>query len=189
MSILGRSLDVLFEEQDPRGANPVEKARDLRNRLSAARQEVENLENQLKIVTQRLNGDLALGIRRQHPALNVGVCGDGCKVGYKTKQFMINPDVEKGVWTVSSPDTRFLNQYTKNYAQHTLLDPQIEDFIRSIMLHFSNHFKTLGEEVEGTGIIIVEGKKSTLLDLARWRNERGGIDRPIMSRSVRRQLG
>jgi hypothetical protein len=187
MSILGRSLDILFEEQDPRGDNPVDKARELRNQLAAAQQEVANLESQLKIVMQRLNGDLALGIRRQHPALNVGVCGDGCKVGYKTKQFMINPDVEKGVWTVASPDNRFLNKYTKNYAPHTLLNPQLDEFIKSIMLHFSNHFKTLGEEVIGTGIIIVEGKKSTLLELARWRNKRN-LDRPIMSRSVRRQL-
>lgn len=188
MSIFSRSLDLLLEEDDPRGDSPIDKARVLRDQLAAARQEVENLENQLKIVTQRMNGDLALGIRRTHPALNVGVGNDGCKVGFKTKQFMINPDVEKGVWVVSSPDNRFLNKFTKNFAQHTTLEPNIEDFIQSIMLHFSNHFKTLGEEITGKGVILIEGKMSTLLELARWRDMNGGPRRPIMSRSVRKQL-
>jgi len=163
------SLDVLFEESDPRGMSPVEKARAIRIQLNAARQEVSNLESQLKIVTQRMNGDLALGIRRERPSLNVGISRDGCKVGYKTKKFIISPDIHKGVWKITSPHERFLRQFNNKYATHTLLNPNLEDFISSIVLHFTNHFKTLGEDLCGTGVIMVEGKRSNLVGLANWK--------------------
>jgi|3_EtaG_2_1085321.scaffolds.fasta_scaffold00090_16 hypothetical protein len=184
MSVFSRNLNALFE--DPRGMNPLDAARELKNKLAAARQEVDNLENQLKIVTQRMNGDLALGIRRQNPALNVGVNSDGCKVGYKTKHMIITPDVEKGVWSTKSPDGRFLGKFTKQYSPYTVLNPDIGDLISSVLGHFTGHFKTLGEEITGNGVILVEGKCCTLLELAQWRDSNGGPRRPLNSRLARR---
>lgn len=187
MSVFSRNLDSLFEDESG-GVNPIDTARDLRNQLEAAKQEVTNIESQLKIVTQRMNGDLALGIRRQHPSLNVGVNHDGCKIGYKTKHLLMNPDIEKGVWSVKSADPRFLSKFSKSFAPHTVLNQDIGDLIQSVLLHFTGHYKTLGEELIGNGVVLVEGKKSTLLELARWRDSKGGPHRPIKSRLARRQM-
>jgi hypothetical protein len=184
MSIFSRNLNMLFEDQ--LGDNPLDVARELKSKLEAARQEVDNLESQLKIVTQRLNGDLALGIRRGNPALSVGVNTDGCKVGYKTKHLLLNPDVDRGVWSVKSPCGRFLGKFTKSYSPYTVLGPDLEDMIQSVLGHFTGHYKTLGEEIEGNGVILVEGKKATLLELAQWRDSKGGPRRPLNSRAARR---
>jgi len=186
MSVFSRNLNSLFE--DTLGDNPLDVARELESKLEAARQEVSNLENQLKIVTQRLNGDLALGIRRGNPALNVGVNSDGCKVGYKTKFLLLNPDVERGVWTVKSPCNRFLGQFTKHFSPYTVLNSDMKDMIDSILGHFTGHYKSLGEELEGNGVVMVEGKKATLLELAHWRDNKGGPRRPLNSRLARRTI-
>jgi len=186
MSLLSRKLNILFEDEDPRGMDPYDVAREIKSKLDAARQEVDNLKNQLKIVTQRMNGDLALGIRRKHPALNVGVNHNGCKVGYKSKSLLLNPDVEKGIWSVGSPDSRFLGKFSKQFAPYTVLDTDIGNLIQSVLGHFTGHFKTLGEDIVGNGIILVEGKRVTLLELMKWRDN-GVPHRPINSRLTRRQ--
>ena len=37
-----------------------------------------------------------------------------------------------------------------------------------------SHYKTLGEDINGTGKLLIEGRSATLLDLAEWRDDNRG---------------
>jgi hypothetical protein len=174
MSGIDRKLDILLEDVStaPK-ASALDSMLSVSDELRELKQRIVEMENQLSTAKDRINGDLAMGVRRKCPGLNVSLDRNGCKVGYKTKQLSFSPDIDTKVWTVKSPDVRFSRRFCRKNGPQLALIPGLDSIIGSIANHFMTHYKTLGENIEGTGKLLIEGRHATLMDLAEWRDNQG----------------
>lgn len=171
MNNIGYKLDLLLEMNEEPVSSSLDSILDITKQLDEVRQKVMDLQNKLHMATDRLNGDLAMGVRKQLPGLNVGLDKNGCKVGYKSKNLSFSPDLKTGVWGVKSPDHRFCGRFTRNNGPSLALASSISPLADAIVRYFSGHYKSLGEDIEGTGTLIVEGSKATVLDIAEWQDK------------------
>lgn len=170
MHDLQRHLDLILEDGPPSdGWHPLDDAMNLARQLQDAQQQVADIQHKLASIKTRMAGDLALALRRHKPGLNVAVDRTSCKVGYKTKYLQFTPEAELGVWRVTGPNRRFLREFLQANRRATLLMPDLSVLVTAIADYFTNYYRTLGEEVEGTGIVMVEDRRATLLELAEWR--------------------
>jgi hypothetical protein len=160
----GDQLSIVLEER-PRTQNPLDAASGILHSMDSLKQQLIDLQNKLGVIKQRMGADLALSVRRNHPGLNVAVDQNGCKVGYRSKNLCFDPDVEKGVWVVSSSDDGFLGRFKRQYDRNTVLSPEIGELVSAITDYFAGHFKSLGEDIVGVGVVLIEGKRSTLGEL------------------------
>lgn len=175
------TLNIILEESSGRWP-PVQRAMDLVRKLDIAKQMVLDLQHQLLSMRNRINADLALSIRRRMPALNVGLDKTGsCKVGYKSKSLLFSPDIEKGVWQVQSSDNRFLSHFLKSKRSYLVIGAEILPLIDAVVAYFTEYYKSLGENIDGVGLILIEGRIGTLSDLVQWREGQT----PLNSRSAR----
>jgi len=171
MNNIGHKLDLLLEMDKELVPSSLDSILDITKQLDEVRQKVVDLQNKLHMATDRLNGDLAMGVRKQLPGLNVGLDRNGCKVGYKSKNLLFNPDLKTGAWNVKSPDNRFCGRFTRRNGPSLALASNITPLVDAIANYFSGHYKSLGEDIEGTGALIVEGSESTILDIAEWQDK------------------
>ncbi len=190
MTKLSRNLDLILEDEPPTGGwHPLNSAMDLVAQLQNVQQTVADIQHKLASLRTRMAAELALSIRRTKPGLNVVVDKVSCKVGYKTKYLQLTPEVENGLWKVTSTNGRFLREFLKAHRRATLMVPDLTVITNAIVDYFGNYYRTLGEELEGTGRLLIEQREATLLDLAAWRNgivdERG--DKPLNSRRAQRE--
>lgn len=186
---LQRSLDIILEDGPVDGPKPQELASELVQQLQDARQQVADIEHKLTNIKYRISADLALSLRRAQPGLNVALDKNGCKVGYKTKLLHFIPDIENGIWKVISPNRRFLREFLNAHRRVTLMDNDLSTLVTAITAYFANYYRTLGEEIGGTGALLIEEKRGTLLELVAWRE--GNLDRqqPLKSRLGRKVSG
>ena len=157
-------LTLVLEER-PTSQSLLDAASEILHQLDTAQQQIVDLTSRLNSIKQRINGDLALGIRRNHPGLNVSISPKGCKVGYRSKSLMFDPDVTKGVWIVNGEDPRFLGQFKRRSGKSTVLSPDIGNLVSAVTDYFTGHYKSLGEDIIGTGITLIEGRKASLSEL------------------------
>jgi hypothetical protein len=165
--IFADQLSFILEERPPT-QNPLDVASEVLRSMDSLKQQLASLEHKLGSIRQRMNADLALGIRRNHPGLNIAVDSTGCKVGYRSKSIYFNPDIEKGIWTVTGDDPRFVGRFKRQYGKSTVLLPDIGDLVSAITDYFTGHYKSLGEDIIGTGVVLIEGKCASLRELARY---------------------
>jgi len=181
MSLLSNRLDAMFEDTSVR-INPIEVALETIQKLDSAKQLVFELQNQLVVSQRGMAGDLALNTRRKHPSLNIGVNDTGCKIGYKSTNLNFSPDIKHGVWALSSDDDTFLNEFIDNNPSAIVLHQNTNILATAVFDHFFNHYKILGEDIMGQGVVMVEGKRANQLDVVSWKN----CSRPrLMSRKTR----
>jgi hypothetical protein len=171
MSSILRNIDAIFEDNTSLGANPMERASSISQELAATQKKLADLQNQLESIQQELHGSLALAVRRLKPGLNVGVNQDGCKIGFKTKFLLLSPDVENGIWKVNSKDKRFANVFARKAGRALALGDDLSLLTRALVGYFTQHYKSLGEDISGTGLVVVENKMSTLIKLAEWHKQ------------------
>ncbi len=190
MTDLIESLNVILEDGPPEdGWHPLDSATDLVRQLQNAQQFVADLQHKLTSLKTRMAGDFALALRRAKPGLNVAVDKSSCKVGYKTKILQFWPEVELGVWRVTGPNRRFLREFLQANRRATLLTSDLSTLVNAVVTYFTNYYRTLGEDIIGTGVIMVEERKTTLVELANWRitAQKGEPVRPLNTRLVRRE--
>lgn len=165
-SYLDRKLDtILNEEATALGEDPYQSAMNVTTELEAARHKVAELERQLVFAVDRLCGGLAIGIRKHQPGLNVGLGNGACKVGYKSKNLVFKPDIAGGRWGIDSPDGRFARRFQKLFGPHTSLTSDLSPLSQAVARFFMQHYRTLNEEIKGTGIILLNGKGVSLQTL------------------------
>lgn len=188
MSDLQRNLDIILEEEQPNdGWHPLDSAIDLAKQLQDAQQLVADIQHKLSSIKMRMAGDLALALRRAKPGLNVAVDKTGCRVGYKTKYLQFIPEVENGIWKIISPNRRFLREFQQANRRATLLTADLSVIVDAITTYFTNYYRTLGEDIDGTGILMIEERRATLLELADWRNDNVEVPvRRLLTRLGRR---
>jgi hypothetical protein len=183
---LGKSLDIIFEDPEVVGHHPLDDAMGLVRELHNAQQRILDIQHELGKLKHRLAADLALSLRRAKPGLNVAVDKHGCKVGYKTKHLQFIPEIDQEMWRVVSPNSRFVREFMNRHRRATFLTADMAPLVNAILTHFTEYYRTLGEEIEGTGLILVEDRKVTLIDLAEWRlSTEPAPQRLLMSRRAR----
>lgn len=189
MSDLLQHIDIIFEDVELSSHNSVSIASDLVKQLEMTQQRIFELQNQLTIAQNKMCGELALNIRRRMPGLNVGVGRDGCKIGYRSKHLILQPDVKRGIWNVKSGDGSFARRFLSRHSSKTIITPNFDNLINALVKHFTEHYKSLGEDIVGTGIILVEGKRETIVGLSQWYQQQQAQPRKINSRSSKRVIG
>lgn len=188
MSGLLQNIDIIFEDVDLPSHNSVSMASDIVKQLEVTQQRVYELQNQLVIAQNKMCGELALNLRRRMPGLNVAVGRDGCKIGYRSKHLVLQPDVKRGIWNVKSGDGSFARRFLSRHSSKTIITPDFENLINALVRHFTEHYKSLGEDIIGTGVILIEGKRGTLVGLSQWYRQQQPPKR-INSRLVKRAEG
>jgi hypothetical protein len=181
---LQRSLDIILEDEPVVAAgHPLDSAITLVHELHTARQRILDIQHELEKIKHRLSADLALAIRRAKPSLSISLDRQGCKIGYKTKHLQFIPDVEQEMWRVVSPNRRFLREFLNKHRRVTFLATDVSPLVQAIISYFDSYYRTLGEDCSGTGILLIENRRATLLELASSRD--GPQQRPLLSRRMR----
>ncbi len=178
---LKRTLDIILEEEPASVWHSFAAAMDIAQKLQDAHQLVADLQHRLDGIKRRMSSDLALGLRRAKPSLNVALDKTGCKVGYKTKFLLFVPDIGQEIWRVTSSHARFGREFLKAHSRATLLSQDLTVLITAVTDYFTNYYRTLGEELSGTGLLLVEERRATLHDVVNWRE----VYRPLNSRQMR----
>lgn len=166
-SPLARKLDILLQEHEnvPDYGNELA---DILRQLDALHQQTLELQHKLRSVRMRANGETALQLRQKAPALDLSVDQDCCRCGFASRAMNISPSTEpKMVWVIGSNDDKFLEQFNQDNQR---LPMNMSDFTDMVAAHFRRSF---GEALQGSGRILIEGKKATLFELVEWaRNKR-----------------
>lgn len=160
------AIGILLSEDSPQSdyiSNAIEQAR----RLEDLRCEVDSLSKQLVVNQSRMVNDFALNLRRKIPSLNISISRGTCNVGYKKYILSLTPDIKLGVWRVKSDSSqgKFSKQFMQRYGSKTTIAPDMSILADSIASFFKSHYKTLGEDLTTTGILLIEGKRANIKDL------------------------
>lgn len=165
-SLLQKRLDLILEVETTQiDVDAYRAATDVATDLEQARRRVSDLERQLLYAIDRLCGGLAVGVRKHQPGLNVGLEGGRCRIGYKTKQLTVAPDLSKRMWVVQSTDPRFARRFLRGHRTHTTLNNDLMPLAKAVADFFTGHYLSLGEAIEGRGLILLGGHHVSLGDL------------------------
>ena len=166
---IDRRLSLILEEETTHVSdNPYQAAMNVANELETTRRKVADLERQLIYAVDRLCGGLAIGVRRYQPGLNVGINDGSCRVGYRSKSLAFKPDLVNKTWVIDSPDRTFAKRFNRIHGSQTVLDSDLTQIAQSIAKFFHDHYRSLGESISGKGLILIEGKKAGLAELAEF---------------------
>jgi hypothetical protein len=169
MNDLSSIINIILEEETANSSGSVSAANELARRLEDRRREMLELQNSMQVLQKKICGELALHIRRRMPILSISV-SNGCKVGFKSKVLSLSPDISRGVWNIRSSDPKFANRFMKRYGTRTVISDSLDDLAKAVVDYFSSHYKSLGEDLTRApdGVILIENKKRSIVDLARW---------------------
>ena len=168
MKSIIETLDILLDE--PKQWDVYSQATDLYNELEEAKLKVQNLMHQMHRFRQKMCLDLSYRLRKVNPSFNISVDRNGCRIGYRRKSLHFKPEIAKGIWSVMSNDTAFANLFRKKHKPALLISHNIEDFVDTIYKFFKENYKSLQEEAIDDGVILIDGKLSTLATLADLHN-------------------
>lgn len=164
------ALEVILEEDTGGVLTSIETAMHIVKDLESTKRRVLDLKYQLKSMKNRINAELAMKIRLSMPALNVSIDNQGqCKVGYKSKHLILSPDIERGFWKVKSADYRFSNKFEKLRRRDLFIGADINSLINALTEYFTDYYKSLNEDIVGDGLMLIEGKLSSLKDLVNYK--------------------
>lgn len=167
MSNLSETIDVILEDASLDSSDTVSSANELAKQLEIVQQQVYELQNRLTIFQRRLCGELALNLRRRMPSFNIAISNNGCKVGYKSQFLLLQPNIRRGVWDIK-PNSRFTRKFLNRHSSKTVISSSLDTLVNVIVQYFTEHFKTLGEDIIGNGLVMLEEKRVTIVDLMQW---------------------
>ncbi len=111
MASLVQKLNILLEDPaEAVGSDPLQTAMDIVRDLDNLKQRVQDLQNQLQNKRREAGGQLALGLRKQEPGLDLAVDSDSCKVGYDNESLDFSPDARRGIWVIKSSNPKFVGE-------------------------------------------------------------------------------
>lgn len=152
--------------QDTKKTGNLDNAYEVYRSIDKAKQNLLKLQHEFNSIKKRINCELAVDVRKCHPGLNVSVNRKGCKVGYKNKNMCFDPDMAKGVWIISGSDPNFVRRFKRRHVKDTLLSQDFGPLADLISSFFVNHYKSLGEDIVGSGAVLLEDKAVNLVDIA-----------------------
>lgn len=165
MTDLNKHLDLILEDVID---SPLDIAVDIQSEVKECEYQLELSKRRLSMAIDRINGDLAMSIRKVQPGLHIVLDKNGCKVGYKSKSLIFSPDLTTKYWNVNGQDPRFLRKFQKRYGE-IALRRNISKITKCIVTFFNEYYKSLHEDIVGVGNIIINDKKTTMMELSNWR--------------------
>lgn len=171
--------------------DPAAKVLSLHKELEEARLTVTTKEREYKHAMDGLNAHLAMAVKKIKPSLNLSLESSGCKIGYKSKfvTFTANPAI--GAWDVTAPAKllTFLNGFKRYAADYLNLTSDLGTLATAIANYFSVHYKSLGEDIQGVGTILVEGREVSALALAGVIRPQRSFDPREVAEGMRVEMG
>lgn len=140
---------------------------ELYQQLADAQQEVIKIRNRLHRGISVLNGQLAVQVRNRQPSLEIKLNPESCVIGYYSRALEFTPSLRTGLWAVESPDAKLRKKFIATNPP-LALSGSISELATSIAVFFARFYRSLGEELVGTGAIIIEGKNRSFGELANF---------------------
>lgn len=165
MDEITKAIDILLED-DQSNWDIYSQATELYNELENAKLYVQNLMHKLHGQRQKMCLDLSYRLRKKNPSFNISVDRNGCRIGYRKKSLTFRPDLAKSIWQVLSKDVGFANLFKRQYRSSLLISHDISDFVETIYGFFRDNYKTLQEDADKHGIILVGGVKHSLTEFS-----------------------
>lgn len=159
-------MESIFAE--PSEEDYVGAARAAQTALENATREVGRSKIELQKSIAKINGNLAMAVRLEVPGLNINLERDCCTVGYYARAITFRPNIQAGVWDTNSPSAKLLTSFLKLKPPLALVH-DASPLAVIIGRFFALHYRSLGEDIIGTGKIFIEGKLSGLPDLVKVR--------------------
>lgn len=142
-----------------------QKAIGIHDNIAAVKNRLRMLNSLMREAADHLCCELAVAVRRVQPSLYVSIDKNGCKIGYKKKYLSLFPDIEHKVWIVTSSNDDFLSRFSRSYSLEMGLNEPVSKIAENICTHFRNFYKSLNEELEGEGHIIISESETTMRQL------------------------
>jgi len=184
------ALSVILEEpaQNDWHSSHIEQAMAIIKKTDMVRQQLLDLQNDLVVLKNSINGDLALNVKKKEPGMSINLNADtGCKIGCFDKSVSVNPNFDDMKWDISCyGDEEFADGLCKHCQDQIIITHDINPFVEAILSYFTNYGRQIGESIHGQGILIIEGRLGKLSDLAKWRYEKGSTAIKMPSRLARR---
>jgi hypothetical protein len=140
----------------------IDKYRTAQNNLKKAQSDIE-------LATNKACGDLALKIRHKLSGLNVSLNRFGCTVGYKHKTLTFKPNLLDQVWVVTGNNQPFTSAFIAKYSPLMRLS-NISEISDAVAQYFKNYYRSLNEDINGDGMILVEGSSKSVSEMLVWRS-------------------
>jgi hypothetical protein len=158
---IGFNLDCILEKAQDNLDPSV--ACDTYKKLLETRAALSKIQKQLYTETKRLCLESAIAVRRENPGLNVAVIDATLKIGHSKEWMTLQPNYSDQSWELidCSPDMRRV--FSESLSIKTSLVQSSTDWAKSVAACFN--------VTGGTGIVMLEGKRSTIMDLCTARNE------------------
>jgi hypothetical protein len=166
MNNLGKSLDILLHEGEEK-TQYIYDAQNTASQLEDLKREIDILNKRIMIYHNRMCADLCLLMRRILPSLNISMSRGSCIIGYNKNSLTITPDTRSGVWSVKSSQNsdKFAKRFMQRYASKTIISDDLNILAQAVVSFFLSHYKSLGESITGSGVILIEGQKSNVYGL------------------------
>lgn len=154
--------EILSPEQ---AGDVVGAAQEAHTALETAQREVQRAKTDLSKAIAKICGGMALAIRMTRPGLNIRLEKDSCTIGYYARAITISPDIIHGQWRITSLVAKLVTNFMRRKPPLEL-SSDFTPLAQSVAEFFTNFYRSLGENIEGTGQILVEGRQGTFSDLA-----------------------
>lgn len=169
MSTLFSKLDLLLENIDINHTEPNNETETVISNYHKANNELKKAQQNLEMASNKLCGELALKIRTKLSGLNISLNKHGCTIGYRHKNLIFKPNLLNNVWVVTGNNQLFIHNFISKYSP--LMSVQNTDKIAdAIAEYFRNYYKSLNEDINGEGLILLEGINKSTSDIALWKS-------------------
>lgn len=115
-------------------------ASELRDNISKWKVDIEDAELRINHILEELNSSLGREIRKIQPKMDIGLRNGACACGYRSRDVICKPDLDKGIWQVSG---RLGGPIRRGRPECLRLANDTSGLARAIVDTFKKHYRTL----------------------------------------------
>ncbi len=169
MCTLYSKLDVLLENIDIEHPEQHNETDIVISNFHKANDELKKAQQNLELAANKLCGELALKIRTHLSGLNINLNKYGCTIGYRHKTLTFKPNLLNNVWVVTGNHSQFVQNFMAKYSPLMSIQ-NVDKISQAIAEYFKNYYRSLNEEINGNGLILLEGINKSTSDIAMWKS-------------------
>jgi hypothetical protein len=141
MNQLEYRLKTLLNEQE----NAISKdllsiASELLSQVSELKIKLTDTETQIEHLIEKLNAELGVAIRQRHPRLTVLHRNGECACGYRSKDLICRPDLQRKTWVING---RLGHGFGRQHPNLLQLSSDVNPLADAIVDYFKHQYITL----------------------------------------------
>jgi hypothetical protein len=147
-SRFARKIDLMLEENlgiaPPEPAKPtdlIEIAMQLQETISKLQRDMNDTQIQITNIIEQLNASLGSEIRKRRPELWTTLKNGNCVAGYRTKQLVARPDLQKKSWMIDGPLSRHFVRHAP--ASSLELTSDVGPLADAVSNFFTEYYKSI----------------------------------------------